>query len=206
MGRISLVNDPYNIVIAGVGGQGNVLASRILGNMMSRNDFCVTIGETFGASQRGGSVMSHLRISVDQMWSPQIPKREADLVVALEPTEGIRVLAEYGNSNVHTIVNMRPVHSVGVICGDLKYPEEKELVEWVEQLSAKAWFISATDEAMKLGNPIFSNIIMIGALAGTNVLPIDQELFEKTFSNTMPPDKLAVNREAFDIGIQMTAS
>ena len=74
MKNASLPYDPYNVIITGVGGQGNVMASRVVGNMLSRKNLNVTIGETFGASQRGGSVMSHLRISAASHWSPQIPK------------------------------------------------------------------------------------------------------------------------------------
>ena len=82
--------DPYNLIITGVGGQGNVLASRMVGNMLSRLGLFVTIGETFGASQRGGSVMSHLRISTRSCLSPQIPRGRAHSVVALEPIEALR--------------------------------------------------------------------------------------------------------------------
>ncbi len=92
-----LAKDPYNIVITGVGGQGNVMASRVLANMLVRRGFKVTIGETFGMSQRGGSVMSHIRVSPTAVWSPQIPKGRADLIVAIEPLEAIRVLLDYGN-------------------------------------------------------------------------------------------------------------
>ena len=70
-GQPELLHDPYNLIITGVGGQGNVLASRMVGDMLARMGFYVTIGETFGASQRGGSVMSHLRISSESSMSPQ---------------------------------------------------------------------------------------------------------------------------------------
>ena len=100
MNDVSLPYDPYNIIITGVGGQGNVMASRVLGNMLARRGLQITIGETFGASQRGGSVMSHLRISRGSSWSPQIPKGQCHLVISLEPTETMRVLANYGNPNV----------------------------------------------------------------------------------------------------------
>jgi indolepyruvate ferredoxin oxidoreductase beta subunit len=71
MEAASLLKDPYNIIITGVGGQGNVMSSRILGSMLAGKGFYVTIGETFGPSQRGGSVMSHLKISGKSSWSPQ---------------------------------------------------------------------------------------------------------------------------------------
>lgn len=200
-----LSKDPYNVIITGVGGQGNVLASRLLGDILSSKGFTITIGETFGASQRGGSVMSHMRISKDRPWSPQIPGGEADLIISIEPMEALRVLKDYGNSRVNTIVNMRPLHSVGVISGAQKYPELDNLKKWITDLSSNAWFLKATEEAMILGKPIYTNIIMVGALAGTEILPVDRETFETTFSGTMSDDKLAVNMKAFDKGFEMVA-
>ncbi|MFP4668794.1 MAG: 2-oxoacid:acceptor oxidoreductase family protein, partial [Desulfobacterales bacterium] len=167
--------DPFNIVITGVGGQGNVMASRVLGNILSRKDYTVTIGETFGASQRGGSVMSHLRISGHSTWSPQIPKGRAHVIISLEPTEAVRVLADYGNPQVFTLCNTRPVHSISVISGESSYPEEEEFRQWIKDLSDKAWFLEATNTAMEMGNPVFANIIMVGALSETGILPVDAQ-------------------------------
>ena len=131
-----LTKDPYNIVITGVGGQGNVMASRVLANMLVRRGFKVTIGETFGMSQRGGSVMSHLRVSATTVWSPQIPKRGADLIVAIEPVEALRVLTDYGNPTVKVLVNMRPIYPVGVITGESDYPAPEKIRKAVTALSA----------------------------------------------------------------------
>lgn len=206
MGQSELSKDPYNAIITGVGGQGNVLASRILGNMLVREDYKVVIGETFGATQRGGSVMSHLRISSTSSFSPQIPKGKADIVVALEPTEAIRVLKDYGNPEVKALCNTRPIHSVGVISGELEYPSLEEIKDSITELTDRAWFINVTDEAMKLGNPIFGNIMMIGALAGINILPLGRENFEAVISQSMPEEKVEVNLSAYDKGIEMVHS
>ena len=100
---ITLKHDPYNLIITGVGGQGNVMTSRSVGHMLSFLGLNVTIGETFGASQRGGSVMSHLRISARSSWSPQIPLGQAHMVVSMEPSETLRVLKDYGNKEVKVI-------------------------------------------------------------------------------------------------------
>jgi Pyruvate/2-oxoacid:ferredoxin oxidoreductase gamma subunit len=96
----ALVRDPFSVIVTGVGGQGNVLASRLLGDMLAAKGYFVTIGETFGASQRGGSVMSHIRVSRESAWSPQIPRGKADVIVSLEPVEAVRVLWVYGNPGV----------------------------------------------------------------------------------------------------------
>lgn len=195
--------DPFNIVITGVGGQGNVMASRVLGGILTRRGFDVTIGETFGASQRGGSVMSHLRISEKSSWSPQIPRGRAHAVISLEPTEALRVLADYGNPGVKTLCNTRPVHSISVISGESSYPEEEDFKNWIMDLSEKAWFLEATSEAVELGSAVFANIIMIGALSETGILPVDAETFEEVICAAMPADKSVVNRKAFARGAEM---
>lgn len=202
----SLGADPYNMIITGVGGQGNVLASRVLGNMLMALGLHVTIGETFGASQRGGSVMSHLRISGQRDISPQIPKGQAHLVVSLEPTEALRVLKEYGNPAVFVLCNMRPIHAIGVISGEARYPEADELKRWITELSQRAWFVNATEAAMALGNPIFGNILLVGALAATGVLPLERAHFETTIARMVPGDKVAANLTAFDQGRALIAA
>jgi indolepyruvate ferredoxin oxidoreductase beta subunit len=198
-----LSSDPYNVIITGVGGQGNVLASRMVGDMLSEKGLYVTIGETFGASQRGGSVMSHLRISSESCLSPQIPRGRAHVVVALEPSEGIRVLAAYGNPEVKVVCNTRPIYPIGVICGEQTYPDLEDIKTWVRELSQSAWFIDATEGAVKLGNPILGNMIAVGALAATRVLPLDRAQFEAVLVRKMSPDKVAVNLSAFDMGETM---
>jgi len=196
--------DPYNLIITGVGGQGNVMASRVLGNMLSKNGYTITIGETFGASQRGGSVMSHLRISSSECYSPQIAKGRAHMIVALEPTEAIRVLAQYGNENAKVLCNTRPIHSVGVISGEQNYPSLDEIQGWIKDLTSEAWFLNATDEAMsQMKNPIFGNIMLLGALAATNELPLSREDFENVISETMTADNVALNLTAYDKGMEM---
>ena len=200
---MQLAKDPFNMVITGVGGQGNVMASRVLAGMLARKGFYVTIGETFGASQRGGSVMSHLRISGTSVWSPQIPRKQADVVVALEPSEAVRVLKVYGNERIKVLANTRPVYPVGVIAGRLTYPPIEDIKKAVQELSSRAWFIAATDEAMKLGHPILGNIIMIGALSKMTDLPLGREDFKQVILDTLPENSLEINCRAFDIGAAM---
>jgi indolepyruvate ferredoxin oxidoreductase beta subunit len=199
MGNSQLPRDPYSIIITGVGGQGNVMASRILANMLVRKGYHITIGETFGASQRGGSVMSHIRISAKTNWSPQIPKGNADIVVSLEPIEAIRVLAGYGNPGVRVLVNTRPIYPVGVISGELDYPSIEEIRASIKKLSAHAWFVDATEEAIKMGNPILGNII--SAVSGIGALPVDREDFREVIRENLPAGTLGINLKAFDSGV-----
>lgn len=205
MSKLPLKHDPYNLIITGVGGQGNVLASRMVGDMLSLKGLEVTIGETFGASQRGGSVMSHLRTSTTETQSPQIPRGQAHMVISLEPVEAVRALREYGNPAVKVIANMRPVHPISVISGNQTYPDHNHIARSLDDLSDKVWLMNTTREAARLGNPIYSNVMMVGALSATNELPITREAFEIVIRQRMPEDKVGLNLEAFEIGRRLVA-
>jgi len=195
-----LAKDPFNIVITGVGGQGNVMASRVLANMLAAAGYRITIGETFGASQRGGSVMSHIRVSRSSVWSPQIPCGGADVVVSLEPIEALRVLPAYGNPQVRVLTNTRPIYPVGVIAGEQEYPRPEALEAAIAGLCSGLWLVDATERAVAMGNPILANIVMIGALAAIGELPIGRDAFREVVARTLPPEKLDVNLQAYDEG------
>jgi indolepyruvate ferredoxin oxidoreductase beta subunit len=199
----NLNKEPTNIIITGVGGQGNVMASRVLAGMLVNAGYIITIGETFGMSQRGGSVMSHLRLSSNSVLSPQIPRGRADIIIALEPVEALRVLVQYGNPDVAVLSNSRMVYPMGVITGDFTYPSLDEIKSMFAKLAAKSWRIDATSVAVDLGNPVLSNIVMIGALAGASLLPIDRRAFEKEITKSMSADKHEINLAAFDSGMKM---
>ncbi len=206
MADITLKYDPYNLIITGVGGQGNVMTSRAVGNMLSQLGLYVTIGETFGASQRGGSVMSHLRISAKCSWSPQIPLGSAHMVVSMEPSETIRVLKDFGNPDVKVISNTRPFYPVGVISGQITYPSEDEIKTWIDEMSSEYWLLNATDEAVKIGNPVLGNVVMAGALAGTGDLPLNREIFELIMGTNFSGDKMRMNLEAYDFGFDVVSN
>ena len=195
--------DPFNVVVTGVGGQGNVLASLLIGAVLVDQGYKVTIGETYGASQRGGSVMSHLRISRGHQYGPLMPPRAADLVIALEPAEAARILGQFGNPDTVAVVNTRPVYPVDVISGDLPYPDLDRLMATIRSLSRNSYFLPATEKALELGNPILSNIVLIGYASGAGLLPIDIEGLEKAIAEYLSPKKVAINREAFLCGVKM---
>jgi len=195
--------DPFNVIIGGVGGQGNVLASQILGEMLVSQGYVITIGETYGASQRGGAVMSHLRISTKDQFSPLIPEGQCDLLVALEPVEGLRILAHYGNPRVMTLLNTRPIHPMDVISGNAAYPEVSKVIGKIKELSRRVWTLNATEVALEMGDPIFANIVMLGALCAIEVLPIHRKGFELVITDLLPARTLDENMKAFDRGREM---
>jgi indolepyruvate ferredoxin oxidoreductase beta subunit len=197
---MSLIKDPFNVIIGGVGGQGNVLASQILGQMLVARGYVITIGETYGASQRGGAVMSHLRLSEKDQFSPLIPEGRCDLLVSLEPVEALRILEPYGHPGVMTLINTRPIFPMDVISGNATYPEITKVISRIQSLSQKTWSVNATEIALEMGDPIFSNMAMLGALSATKTLPVDRQGFEDTIKELLPLHKLPDNLKAFDEG------
>lgn len=194
----TLTKDPLNLIIAGVGGQGNVMISLLIGKAFVRQGYFVTIGETYGASQRSGSVMSHLRISRESQYSPFIPNGRADIILGMEPVETLRILQQFGNSDVITITNSRLVYAVG-----MEYPSLDKIAEAIKGLSARLWLINATDEAAKLGDPVFANMILIGTLIGSGILPLDKESLERILRESVPKEKLDANMLAFNKGMEL---
>ncbi|MCX5862672.1 MAG: indolepyruvate oxidoreductase subunit beta [Desulfomonile sp.] len=195
-----MTKDPFNIVVTGVGGQGNVVASQLIGAVLVDLGYKVTIGETYGASQRGGSVMSHVRISRTRQYGPLIPPRCADLVIALEPSEAARVLGQFGNRETVCVVNTRPVHPVDVISGHIPYPSLDLMFVRIQSLSRITYFLPATEKAMELGSSVLANVILIGGAAGAGLLPINEELLGKAVRDYMSSDREEINKRAFQLG------
>ncbi|MDY6855975.1 MAG: indolepyruvate oxidoreductase subunit beta [Thermodesulfobacteriota bacterium] len=195
---------PLNLIITGVGGQGNVLLAQLIGKALVNSEYYVTIGETFGPAQRGGAVMSHLRISQHMEYSPLIPEGQANIILGLEPVETLRVLGQFGNPRVAVITNTRPVYPIAVTGGEARYPDLEKMKELVFDLSAKVWFLNATEMAFDMGMPILANIIMAGALLGTGTVPLRQEQFLPVLINSFSKDKQEPNLQAFKRGFDLT--
>ncbi len=198
----TLMKDPLNLIITGVGGQGNVRISLLIGSALVREGYFVTIGETYGASQRGGPVMSHLRISKEIECSPFISDGRADVILGMEPVETLRMLGRFGNPDVITIVNPRPIHSIDVTGGEAEYPDLDKLIQTIKELSARTWVINATEEAQKMGDPIFANVILVGALIGCGVLPLEEKSVEPVLRESFPKE-FEANMIAFNKGVEL---
>jgi indolepyruvate ferredoxin oxidoreductase beta subunit len=193
--------DPLNLIIAGTGGQGNILISKLIGEALLEEDFLVTIGETYGASQRGGSVASHVRISREIQCSPITPQGAADIILSLEPVEALRMLAIFGGENSRVITNVRPVHPMAVAIGEAEYPSLKDIKRAINRLSKKALYLDASQIAISLETPQLTNMVMAGALIGSGVLSLTQNTFEKQLEMIFQADKLTSNMKAFRLGV-----
>ena len=191
-----------NIIIAGVGGQGNILASQILGEVAVDEGYYATIGESYGLSQRGGSVMSHLRISKENKYGPLIPRGRVDVIVGFEPLETLRVATEYAGKDSMIIVNPNPIFPIGVISRNFSYPPIEDMIGTMKGIVREVNVINATELAKEAGNPLAQNVVMIGSLAGLNVLPFTRKAFEKVMKKMFSSGRLEINKKAFDLGVQ----
>ena len=195
--------DPLNLIITGVGGQGNILASQLTATAGIAQKLFTSIGETYGASQRGGSVMSHVRFSKSFQYGPLIPEGEADVILGFEPLETLRVLVDFGNENTRVIFNDRPNYPIGVLTGQQKYPELDTILGKIKELAAAAKIVKATDLAHELGALVAQNVVMVGALAASELLPIPEPAFEAALAEIFEDDKKReFNLRAFRLGIR----
>lgn len=194
------MKDPMNLLIAGVGGQGNILVSEILAKAAAAVGYKVTVGESYGMSQRGGSVSSHIRLSRKSIYGPIIPAGCADVIIGFEPVETARAALEFGNPGVKIIVNPRPVYPVGVLMGKDNYPDIDNLLGKLKNISDQVYCIESTEIASRAGNPVMQNIVMVGALAGFNHLFIPKETYVRIISQVVPEKALELNKQAFCMG------
>jgi indolepyruvate ferredoxin oxidoreductase, beta subunit len=185
-----------DILVTGVGGQGNILASDIIGEVAIEAGFDVKKTDTLGMAQRGGSVLSNLRIA-EHVYSPLIQEGEVDILLAFEKLEAAR-WANYLRSGATVIVNNQSVPPLSVILGNDKYPEDEKIVNLLKQKTGDIYFIEAARRAKELGNARTLNIFMLGCVS--SFMPFKVESWKDRLSEHLPPNLRPVNLIAFDAG------
>ncbi|MCX6654589.1 MAG: indolepyruvate oxidoreductase subunit beta [Candidatus Bathyarchaeota archaeon] len=186
------------VVIAGVGGQGTLLATRLIAETAIKQGLNVRIGETYGMAQRGGPVMGHIQIG--EAYSPQIRPGEADALLGFELAEATRRGVTYMRNGGLAIVNSKKIPPVEVISGMRRYPSEKDLLRLLRRVSGKVVVFDATSLAEKAGDPISTNIVMLGALTASNVLPFGEKEVTVVMKESIPARFLDLNTRAFKLG------
>ena len=182
-----------NIMIVGVGGQGTLLASRILGNTVISEGFDVKVSEVHGMSQRGGSVVTYVKYG-EEVFSPVIDKGQADIILAFEKLEAFRAMP-YLKKDGKMIVNTQEIDPMPVITGAAKYPEN--IIEKLkENIDVKA--VDALSLAIEAGNPKAVNVVLIGVMAKSTDIPYEK--WVEALKATVPEKFLEVNMKAFDLG------
>ena len=194
--------DVLNVIITGVGGQGNVVASKILASAAVQEGFYVSVGETYGAAQRGGAVMSHVRLSEEVRYGPLTPEGRAHIILGFEPAECLRTIGSFGNKETKVIVNPRPVYSIDVLSGASEYPPVIEVLKAIKELAYSVHVVEATELAKKAGDPIMQNIVMVGCLAGSGFAPLTAEILREVIKESFAKKRPEANLKAFDLGMK----
>lgn len=183
--------DNKSILIVGVGGQGTLLASRILGSLAMEQGYDVKLSEVHGMAQRGGSVVTHVKFG-RKVFSPLIEIGKADIILAFEKMEALRWI-HYLKKDGTIIVNDQSIDPMPVITGSAEYPDDiwQRLNKWCSKVIS----IDALNVAKEIGNIRVANTVLLGVLA--QKLDIPTETWEKIIENTVPSKTIEINKKAF---------
>ena len=183
-----------SVLIVGVGGQGTLLASRLLGKTMMDLGYDVKVSEVHGMSQRGGSVETYVRYG-DRVYSPVIDPGEADVVLAFEQLEAARFLPFLKKGGT-VITNTQRIDPMPVVAGSAQYPEG--LLEEIKAQGARVLALDALSLAEQAGSVKAVNVVLIGAMAKT--LGTEPDIWLKSIEATVPPKFVEMNKHAFELG------
>ena len=185
-----------DLLLTGVGGQGNILASDIIGEVAIITGYDVKKTDTLGMAQRGGSVVSHVRIA-EKVYAPLIKESEADFLLAFEKLESIR-WANYLRPGGVAIINNYAVPPLSVNLGVEKYPTDAEVMQVLKQRSERIYMVSGTLRATELGNVKTLNIFMLGCVSV--FLPFKTTTWQAAIAKHLPEKLWKLNMTAFETG------
>jgi len=189
-------NMTKNIMIVGVGGQGTLLTSRILGKLATRAGYDVKLSEVHGMAQRGGSVVTFVRYG-DNVAEPIVEEGQADVLIAFERLEALRYI-HFLKKDGSVIVNDWRIDPITVVTGVAQYPEN--IIRTLKE-KRNTIVVEATEEAKKLGAPRTFNVIVLGAAA--KYMGFDKEEWLDVIETTVPPKTIEINKKAFEIGYNL---
>ena len=188
------MNKVTSVLIVGVGGQGTLLASRLLGGAMVASGYDVKVSEVHGMSQRGGSVVTYVRYG-EKVYSPVINEGEADLILAFEQLEAARFLP-FLKPGGSIVVNLQTIDPMPVVTGNAAYPEG--LLEAMREKGVKVLATDALALAEEAGSQKAVNVVLIGLMA--RALGMGKEIWLDTIRETVPPKFIELNLKAFELG------
>jgi indolepyruvate ferredoxin oxidoreductase beta subunit len=184
----------FNILIAGVGGQGVLLTSKIIAEAALLQGLDVKQSEVHGMAQRGGSVLSQVRFG-EKVFSPIVSEGEADLLIGFEPLETARYL-HFLREGGAVVYNTRPIGTIGVSIGKETYPQD--IHETITKNAPRALAFDATNVAVEVGEKRAVNLVLLGA--ALLYLPLDPSVVDNAITNSVPKKLLELNRKAFLAG------
>ncbi len=184
-------------LLAGVGGQGTVLASKIIAQTAISKQYFARTSETIGMAQRGGCVVSHVRIG-DQNCSPAIPLGMADLIIGFEPAEAVRNLG-FLKPHGQLLVNTKPIIPVTASLGGVSY-QVADIIQYLQKIGQQVVFIDGQKLCAAAGTSKVLNVVMLGVAIKQALLPFSQEEVLQTISDNLPAKFMDLNKKALEIG------
>lgn len=191
----------FNILITGVGGQGVILMSELLGKSAIADRLRVKGSEILGMAVRGGSVTSIIRFG-DEVYGPLIPAGKCDIIIGMEPSEALRNASFLSKSGL-VILNTVPIVPFTVSLGQSSYPSLEQVLEKLNSVASKTITLNAAEIAKEAGSLLSANIVMLGALFGTELLPLKIATIKEAIEARFPAKVAPVNIKAFDLGYQV---
>jgi len=189
----------YKIQLIGVGGQGTIKASTIIGEAAMKKGLNVVMSEVHGMAQRGGTVVTEFKIG--EAHSPLIEEGAADLMIAFEPAEALRALNKI-NQKSFVIVNSSPIVPFTVSLGISEYPELSSVFEELRTKINNLLVIDAQKIAKEAGSIISENMVLLGAVVATPNFPIEKDLVIRSMKENLPPKSIKTNLKAFEMGFK----
>ena len=190
------------ILVVGVGGQGVVFASKVIGEALMNAGQNVVMSEVHGMAQRGGVVTCH--VCIGDTYSPIIGDGQADIILSFEPIEAFRAIHKAHPETV-IITNKAMFVPVTAHISEVKYPDLDDVIRAMEEVNDHLTVLNATKIAIEVGSHVMANAVMLGALAGTGKLPIETEGFKNYMLSKVPPKTADLNSEAFKRGLEITS-
>lgn len=200
---MSVGKERANLIITGVGGQGNVLAARLLASVALAEGYTVTVGDVYGLTQRGGSVASHVRWTKGEPLPPLVPQNSLDVLVGFEPLEALRILTQFGKEDTVAVVNDAPIMPIGVQAGRFTYPNLSDLWDALRSLTREIRFVGATRVAQRLGDSQVLNMVMMGVLIGSGFVNLRKDAFEEIIRSSVSKKYVDLDLTGFREGIEL---
>ncbi len=194
------MRDPFNILVAGVGGQGNLVCGRVLAEASVRSGLRPVVGDTFGASRRGGSVLTHLRIGKTD-WAPLIPKGEVDILLGLEPLEALRAAVEFAGDRTVAIISQTKIPTVDVNTEKNEYPSLQKIIDSLNKLCKQVIVLDAEETLTRIGSMKMLNSYILGAMGVLTQSPLSLKIFQESLQSIFGPS--SANIVAFNEGAKL---
>jgi len=194
---------PYNIYISGVGGQGIIKTSTVIGEASMKSNMPVVMSEVHGMAQRGGGVSTEMKIG--EAYSPIIENGSADILISFEPIEALRAIPKI-SCKTFVVVNKSPIYPFNLRESEISYPEVEIILAELEKKSLKVFALDADEIARKSGHILSMNMVMLGSATAVNGFPLKKDVIIDSMVANLPEKSLNINLVAYEKGFDFVKS